>query len=160
MSLVAALAGGFAGTLVLTTALRAASELGLTRMDLPFLLGAAFTDDRWKAKLFGYLSHFCLGIAFALVYAALFAVIHRSGWWLGAAFGLVHAVFVGTVLVNVLLPAVHPRMGTPTSAANQGPLLEPPGFMMLNYGRSTPLVNLLGHALYGAIVGAFIGLSR
>ena len=135
----AALGGGFAGTLVLTTTLRAASELGLTRMDLPFLLGAAFTSDRWKAKLIGYTCHFGMGVAFAFVYAALLASIHRSGWLLGAAFGVVHAVFVGTVLVNVVLPAIHPRMGTPTSAANETPLLEPPGFMMLNYGRSTPL---------------------
>lgn len=159
MSVTAGLIGGFAGTLVLTTTLRAASEMGLTRMDLPFLLGAAFTDNRSKAKLIGYLCHFCLGIVFALVYVALFAVIHRSGWWLGAAFGVVHSAFVGTVLVNVLLPAVHPRMGTPTSAANEAPLLEPPGFMMLNYGRTTPLVNLAGHVLYGAIVGAFISLA-
>ena len=41
MSIWGALAGGFIGTLVLTTALRAANELGLTRVDLPFLLGTA-----------------------------------------------------------------------------------------------------------------------
>jgi hypothetical protein len=37
-----AIAGGFVGTLVLTSGLRAASELRLTRMDLPFLLGTVF----------------------------------------------------------------------------------------------------------------------
>ena len=36
-----ALAGGFIGTLVLTTSLRTANELGWTRIDLPFLLGTA-----------------------------------------------------------------------------------------------------------------------
>ena len=41
MSVWGALAGGFVGTLVLTTALRTANELGLTRVDLPFLLGTA-----------------------------------------------------------------------------------------------------------------------
>lgn len=156
----AALAGGLAGTLVLTTALRASSELGLTRMDMPFLLGTAFTEDRSRAKMLGYACHFSLGIVFAFVYASVFSVIHVSGWRLGAAFGAVHAAFVGTVGVNVLLPAVHPRMGTPTSAADQAPLLEPPGFMMLNYGRSTPIINLAGHILYGAIVGAFVSLAR
>jgi hypothetical protein len=34
-----AIVGGFVGTLVLTTLLRAASELGLTRMDLPSCSG-------------------------------------------------------------------------------------------------------------------------
>jgi hypothetical protein len=61
-----AIAGGFAGTLVLTTGLRAASELKLTRMDLPFLLGTVFTDNRARAKAVGYLLHFGFGIAFAL----------------------------------------------------------------------------------------------
>ena len=43
MTVWGALAGGFVGTLVLTTGLRTANELGLTRVDLPFLLGTAFT---------------------------------------------------------------------------------------------------------------------
>ena len=50
MSVWGALAGGFVGTLVLTTALRAANELGFTRVDLPFLLGTAVTGDRGRAK--------------------------------------------------------------------------------------------------------------
>ena len=66
MSIWGALAGGFAGTLVLTTALRAGNELNLTRMDLPFLLGTAFTADRTRAKALGYVLHFLAGIAFAL----------------------------------------------------------------------------------------------
>ena len=44
MSIWGALAGGFVGTLVLTTALRTANELGLTRVDLPFLLGYESPD--------------------------------------------------------------------------------------------------------------------
>ena len=57
MSAWGALAGGFVGTLVLTTALRAANELGFTRVDLPFLLGTAVTRDRRRAKALGYLLH-------------------------------------------------------------------------------------------------------
>src|SRR5690606_40386613 len=84
MSIWAALAGGFAGTLVLTTVLRAASELKLTRVDLPFLLGSAFTANRTRAKVLGYLLHFAAGQVFALGYYALFVAIDRSGWLLGA----------------------------------------------------------------------------
>jgi hypothetical protein len=62
--------------------------------------------------------------------------------------------------VNILLPAVHPRMGTSFTAAGSSPLLEPPGFLMLNYGRSTPIVSLLAHIAYGTIVGGFIALAR
>jgi hypothetical protein len=157
VSIWSALAGGFAGTLVLTTALAAASHLHLTRMDLPFLLGTAFSDDRSRARVVGYALHFVAGLAFALVYYAAFLALGRAGWALGILFGLVHALFAGTALVNVLLPAVHPRMGTPFSAADSAPLLEPPGFMLLNYGRETPVVTILAHLAYGGIVGWFIG---
>lgn len=151
-------AGAFVGTLALTTALRAASELRLTRMDLPFLLGTAVTVNRTRAKAVGYLMHFFNGEVFAFVYLAVFLAIDASGWWLGALFGLAHGLFAGTALVNILLPLVHPRMG-PLTSAPQAALLEPPGFLMRNYGAGTPLVTLLAHAGYGAIVGGFTTLG-
>jgi hypothetical protein len=159
MSAWSALVGGFAGTLVLTTVLAAASALRLTRMDIPFLLGTAFTADRPRARLAGHVLHFANGLLFALLYHAAFLTLGRAGWALGMVFGLVHALFAGTTLVNVLLPAVHPRMGTSFSASNASPLLEPPGFMLLNYGSATPVVTVLAHLAYGAIVGAFVGAS-
>ena len=154
-----AVVGGLVGTLVLTTLLRAASELGFTRMDIPFLLGTAFTADRVRAKAIGYGLHFGFGIAFALAYYAIFLVIDASGFLLGALFGLVHGLFAGTALVNVLLPVVHPRMGTGFTAAGSAPLLEPPGFLLLNYGRRTPLATIVAHVAYGAIVGGFVSLA-
>jgi hypothetical protein len=154
-----AIVGGLVGTLVLTTVLRAASELGLTRMDIPFLLGTAFTEDRVRAKAIGYTLHFGFGLVFALVYDAVFAVIDESGFLLGALFGLVHALFAGSALVNILLPVVHRRMGTGFTAAGSAPLLEPPGFMLLNYGRRTPLATIVAHVSYGAIVGGFVSLA-
>jgi len=154
-----AVSGGLAGTLVLTTILRAASELRLTRMDLPFLLGTAVTADRVRAKAIGYALHFVFGLLFALGYYGVFAAIGHSGFLLGAAFGLAHALFAGSALVNVLLPVVHPRMGTGFTAAGSAPLLEPPGFLLLNYGSGTPLVTVLAHVAYGAIVGGFVSLA-
>lgn len=154
-----ALVGGLLGTVVLTTTLRAAGELGLTRMDLPFLLGTAVSADRVRAKLLGYGLHFVFGLVFALCYYAVFVVVDSGGIALGALLGLVHGLFAGTALVNILLPAVHPRMGTGFDAAGQAPLLEPPGFMLLNYGRQTPLATIVSHVAYGAIVGGFIGWS-
>jgi hypothetical protein len=154
-----ALVGGLVGTIVLTTTLRAASELGLTRMDLPFLLGTAVTPDRARAKLIGYVLHFVSGIVFALGYWAVFAATGVSGAWIGALLGLVHGLFAGTALVSVLLPVVHPRMGTGFDAAGDAPLLEPPGFMLVNYGRQTQLAMIVAHIAYGAIVGAFASLA-
>jgi hypothetical protein len=159
MSVWGALAGGFVGTLVLTTGLRAANELGLTRIDLPFLLGTALTRDRARAKALGYLLHLAAGEAFALVYYAIFVALDTSGWLLGALLGLLHGIVSATALVNVLLPVVHPRMGSALSAADSSPLLEPPGFLLRNYGRGTPIATLLAHVAYGAIVGGFASIS-
>lgn len=155
MTLAGALAGGFVGTLVLTTGLRLAQIAGLTRMDIPLLLGTAFTESRSRASAIGYALHFLNGQIFALGYWAIFVAVDQAGWLFGGVLGVVHAAFAGGALVNILLPAVHPRMGTRWTDASQTPLLEPPGFMLWNYGRHTALVTLLGHVAYGSIVGGF-----
>lgn len=155
MTLLGALAGGFVGTLVLTTGLRLAQVAGLTRMDIPLLLGTAFTEDRNRASAVGYALHFVNGQLFALGYWAIFEAVDQAGWLFGGILGLVHAAFAGGALVNILLPAVHPRMGSRWTDATESPLLEPPGFMLSNYGRHTALVTVLGHIAYGAIVGGF-----
>lgn len=160
MSVWPVLAGGFAGTLVLTTVLRTASEFHLTRMDLPFLLGTVFTANRARAKAIGYVAHFVLGQVFAMGYYGLFLALDRHDWWLGALFGLGQGLFAGTVLINVLLPLVHPRMGSPSSDSRTVALLEPPGFMARNYGLGTPVVSLTAHIAYGAIIALFLTLAR
>jgi hypothetical protein len=154
VTIAGALAGGFVGTLVLTTAMQAATQFRLTRIDLPFLLGTAVTADRTRARVLGYALHFFFGLAFAGVYYAFFAAIGEASWGLGGALGLLHGLFAGTALVNILLPAVHPRMGTIFSDATTSPLLEPPGFLLLNYGAGTPVVMVCVHIVYGVIVGA------
>jgi hypothetical protein len=155
----ATLAGAFVGTLVLITALRGASEFQLTRMDLPFLLGTMVTVNRERAKLIGYLFHFLIGQLFGLGYYAVFVAVHHGDAVLGALLGLLHGLVASTALVNILLPAVHPRMGTPSTSAPDVAMLEPPGFLMLNYGIGTPVVNVLAHVAYGAIIGEFTALA-
>ena len=155
MSLWGALAGGVVGTIVLTSGLRIAQELGLTRMDIPLLLGTVFTDNRSRASVIGYALHFVNGLLFAVGYYAIFRAVDHAGWIFGAVLGVVHASFSGGALVTVLLPAVHPRMGTPWSDSEETPILEPPGFMLVNYGRRTAVWTLHVHVAYGAIVGGF-----
>ena len=155
MTLWGALAGGAVGTILLTSGLRMAQELGWTRMDIPLLLGTVFTDRRGPASVIGYVVHFVNGLLFALAYYAVFRAVGHAGWLFGAALGLVHASLAGGALLTVLLPAVHPRMGSPWSDAEETPLLEAPGFLLMNYGRRTLVWTLVGHVIYGAIVGGF-----
>jgi hypothetical protein len=150
-----ALAGGAVGAVVLTIGFELCQAAGLTRIDLPLILGTAFAEDRDRARALGYAIHLGNGVAFSLVYAAVFEATGRAGWLFGLALGAVHAGFVGGPLMNVILPAVHPRMGKPWSDASETPLLEPPGFMLRNYGGATMAVTLAVHLAYGAIVGGF-----
>ena len=155
MSLAGAIVGGVVGTLVLTSSLRLLQAAGLTRMDIPLLLGTMFSEDRRRATAIGYAVHFANGVIFSLGYAAVFFAVDQAGWLFGALLGIVHAAFAGGTLVNILLPAVHPRMGTPWTDAEETPVLEPPGFMLMNYGRHTAIGTLFAHVAYGAIVGGF-----
>jgi hypothetical protein len=155
MTVWGALAGGAVGAVVLASGLRVAQELGWTRMDIPLLLGTVFSENRSRATAIGYAVHILNGLLFALVYFAIFNAVDHAGWLFGLALGAVHALFVGGGLVNVMLPAVHPRMGTPWTDAEETPLLEPPGFMLANYGRNTAAVTFVLHLAFGAIVGAF-----
>jgi hypothetical protein len=150
-----ALAGGFIGTIALTSGLRIAQETGWTRMDIPLLLGTVFSAHRSKAMIVGYALHFANGLIFSLGYAAIFLAVDHTGPVFGAGLGLAHGLVSGGPLVNVLLPAIHPRMGTPWTDAEETPLLEPPGFMLANYGRHTATVTLALHIVYGALVGWF-----
>jgi uncharacterized membrane protein YagU involved in acid resistance len=79
----------------------------------------AFSNDRRRAKAIGYALHFLAGLVFALMYWVAFRVLDESSWWLGALFGLVHVAFAGSALVNVLLPVVHPRLGTQATSARR-----------------------------------------
>lgn len=146
---------GVVATVLLTAVLVGAQLAGLTRLDIPLMLGTIFTGDPDRARFFGLFAHLGVGQFFALFYGAAFADLGHSGWWLGALFGVVHAAVAGTVLVP-LLPTIHPRMATERAGRNSTATLEPPGLLALNYGWSTPLVTVAAHAVYGAVLGLWL----
>jgi uncharacterized membrane protein YagU involved in acid resistance len=145
---------GFVATVVLTTIMYATQSLGMTRMNIPYLLGTMFTPSRDRAKLVGVLIHFVNGWLFSLIYVAAFHAWGVSTWWLGAITGLVHASFVLAVGMPVM-PALHPRMANEQYGPTVVRQLEPPGSFALHYGIQTPVSVLIAHAVFGAILGAF-----
>jgi hypothetical protein len=153
-----ALLWGFVATVVLTGLMTTSQNLGLTRMSIPYMLGSLFTADRDRARLYGTGFHVVNGWLFALVYCRAFESWDRATWWLGAGIGLVQALFVLTAGM-AFLPGLHPRMAGETRGPTPTRQLEPPGFFALNYGRGTPIVVLLAHLAYGAILGAFYQLG-
>jgi uncharacterized membrane protein YagU involved in acid resistance len=150
---------GFAATIALTALMSVTHGLGLTRMSIPFLLGTMLTPDRDRALVVGVAFHVVNGWAFAFLYAAVFESIGFSRWWIGAAIGFIHGVFVLAVGMPVL-PGLHPRMVSEYYGPTPNRRLQPPGFMALNYGRQTPAVTIVAHLLYGAIIGSFYELTK
>jgi len=148
---------GFAATVILTTIMVSSKYLGLTRIDLPFMLGTAFTGSRDKAVRIGVLAHLIMGWLFAFIYGAAFETSGLKTWWFGMAIGFVHAVFVLSVGLQILT-SFHPRMARPFQGPTPTRQLEPPGFLALNYGRGTPLATLLAHLIYGIVLGIFYDL--
>lgn len=148
---------GFVATLLLTTTMAGSVALGLSRMSIPFMLGTMITPDRNRAPLYGFVGHLANGWAFAFLYAVAFESLGRATWWLGSAIGVVHALVVLVALMPVL-PGLHPRMASEHHGPEPTRALEPPGFMALHYGRRTPLVSLLAHVIYGAVLGTFYQL--
>lgn len=149
---------GFIATMAMTTIMQGSQGLGLSRLSLPFLVGTFFTSNRRRANLIGMLCYVIGGWLFALLYLLLFVRIGAAGAWVGGLFGLAHGLFL-LVAVLPLLPAVHPRIATEYDGPSDRRRLEPPGFLGLNYGYRTPLVALIGHVVYGAVLGALFTLS-
>ena len=145
---------GLLATGLLTTLFRASQALHLTRMDVPFLLGTMVTPDRDRAKVIGFVIHFINGWWIAFLYAAFFHAFGFATWWLGALMGLAHAAFV-LIVVLPLLPGSHPRMASDYHGPDPTRLLEPPGFLAMNYGYQTPLATTIAHLAYGMVLGAF-----
>jgi hypothetical protein len=144
----------FVATLALTSVMAGSQGLRLTRMNLPYMLGAIFTPSRERAQVIGFGVHLLNGWIFSLAYVAAFQAVGRATWYIGAAIGLFQAIFVLTVLMS-FLPSFHPRMATEQKGPTVTRQLEPPGFLALNYGYQTPLTVVLAHLIYGAILGAF-----
>jgi hypothetical protein len=133
---------GSIATAALTAGAQAGNAAGLTRLDFPGMLGSAVTGRQDLARPLGWALHAFNGLALAAGYTALFrhAEIAPSGAR-GALIGLAHGVF--SVGFMALAPAVHPR---PEMAGLRR-------FGARAYGPGWIPAMLLGHVLYGAIVG-------
>jgi uncharacterized membrane protein YagU involved in acid resistance len=148
---------GFVATVVLTTLMAGSQGVGLTRMNLPYLLGTLVTHDRERAKVFGIAIHMVNGWLLALLYLAIFHV-WGGGVLRGVVVGAAHALFVLMVMMPAF-PGLHPRMAGQHRGPTTSRQLEPPGFLALHYGYQTPLSVLLAHLVYGGILGAFYHLG-
>lgn len=150
---------GFVASIVVTIIMQASQGLGITRMSLPFMLGAIFSGNRDRCQIIGFFCHLLAGWFLAFIYASAFESWRSATWWMGMGIGLVHGAFALTLVIP-LLPHVHPRMASEYEGPTPTRMLEPPGFLALNYGRRTPVVAVIAHLAFGAILGAFYQVAN
>jgi len=149
---------GLIATATLTAVLIGAQMAGVTRLDLPLMLGSIVIADPDRARAAGFAIHLINGQGFALGYAAVFAARGEATWWSGALLGVLHGA-VALLVIVPLLPGVHPHMASERAGLSSGPALEPPGLLGLNYGRETPLVTMLAHVTFGIALGLLLDPS-
>ena len=147
---------GLIATTALTAVMIAAQLGGITRLDIPLILGTLVTEDPDRARVVGFFIHLAVGQGFALGYALTFALLATATWWLGALLGLLHGVVALGVIVPVLA-GVHPRMASSRAGLASTAALEPPGLFALSYGAQTPAVALAAHLAYGVLLGTLLG---
>jgi hypothetical protein len=146
---------GLVATAALTAVMIGAQLGGLTRLDVPLLLGTIFAEDPDRARVAGFFVHLGIGQGFAFGYAAAFALLDRATWWLGGLLGLLHVAVALTVLVPLLV-GVHPRIASDRAGPSSTAALEPPGLLGLNYGPQTPAVAVAAHLVYGIALGLLL----
>jgi hypothetical protein len=143
--------GGIA-TAAMTGIMQGAQGLGLSRLSIPFMVGTMFSGRRRIATLVGVTLYVLGGWAFALLYFLALASLNLLTWWAGGLLGLLHGLIL-LVAALPLFPFIHPRMASDFDAPVARPLLEPPGFLALNYGGGTPITMLLAQGVYGMLIG-------
>ncbi|HVV83778.1 MAG TPA: hypothetical protein VHE35_11970 [Kofleriaceae bacterium] len=154
MNVASWLVWGLAATTLMTSLMAASQGLGLTRINLPYILGTMFTPDRDRARALGVVIHLVNGWITSLAYVGVFEQWPPATWWKGALVGLAHAAFVLTVALPAL-PGLHPRMATERRGPTVVRQLEPPGFLGLHYGIQTPIWIAAGHVVFGIVLGGF-----
>jgi hypothetical protein len=135
---------GFVATSVMTMIMYSAPMLGLPRMDVAGMLGSLFNGMVAPPMLsglwwLGMAIHFVDGsIIFPLIYAyAVYGWLSGSPWVRGTTWGI--------ILWALSQAVVMPVMGAGFFSSNT----PAPGLMMLG--------SLLGHLIYGAILGSLAG---
>jgi hypothetical protein len=165
--LVAALVGGFVGTVAMTAMMMASKKAGMSDMPpMPLVMGSMMTGDRKKAMAIGGMIHLIVmgTIVFGIAYGLLFDAFDNDAWWVGALIGAAHGVLVGAVFMP-MMPFMHPRMSkevvgsgarggseTVVIDANGAVELAAPGFMGSGWGGMTPAGLVMGHVVYGFVL--------
>jgi hypothetical protein len=156
------LVAGILGAAAITLPMYLARALGVVRLDLPMLLGSLAARPVWPARMVGLVPHLLASVwIFPSAYRAGFQLARTSP---GIRSGLILAVphWAASVAGMWLLGLVNPRTagsGASPDLERRGRLLAPGAFGQ-RYGPLAPPAIVVGHLVYGAVVGWWLGRKR
>ena len=148
MNILGAIVAGIVGTIVMTTVMMIAPQMGMPKMDIVGMLGSMFSRD--SNRPLGMALHLMMGIVFAIVYALLWnAGIGAVTLLWGVIFGIVHWLIAGAMMGGVSMMHAGVKAGA----------VEAPGIYMMNNGGMMAFVGgLIGHVIFGLVVALVYGL--
>ncbi len=136
---------GVLGGVILTLLLSLARLFELTSLNLVMFLGAMFTQSLTAGTwILGFVIHLLISGLIGMVYGLIFSKVWGpANWWHGLVIAIPHLIIGGLFLL--LMPAINPAVPE---------LLPSPGAFAENYGTWAVLLFIVGHLVYGAVVGA------
>ena len=142
--LVTSIVGGVLGGAAMLFAMWLMTRGGLAKGNMVVALGGLVTRSRDSALRVGLMLHTLSAVGFAMVYAMLMLWIGATGMpsalMVGVGAGFFHGLIVSLMLVWVVAE------GHPFEEYSEA-------------GLAVGLSHLLGHVVYGAVVGLVIGIS-
>ncbi len=138
-----AMKAGLIAWIVFTLVLYMAPLMGVPKMDVPAMLGGMFGVNN---VALGWVMHLAIGLVLALVYAYWFVdMVGGAPWVRGLTFGMLPWLAM-MVVIAPMLPLLNPMLAK-----------MPPGVFFANLGIMAPMGSLLGHLIWGAVLGAAYG---
>jgi uncharacterized membrane protein YagU involved in acid resistance len=123
--------------------------MGIPKMDIATILGTMFLASPGSAFWLGMMIHLMMGtVLFPAIYHFALQPSSGSGTGKGVLFGLLLWA-AANLMVMPMMAVIHPMVKSHMMAA--------PGFLMLNLGVMAPVGSLLGHLVYGALLGKLAG---
>jgi hypothetical protein len=144
-NLFSALKNGFLATLAMEIFLRITDPIFQHQVNFAWLNGTSLGLDPSSPLTLipGYLIFLFGGVVFAYLYQRF---IPKKNVWTGIGFSVIFAMtIVAGLIVMPITGATHPLV--------QAGYVPNPGLFGLGFGMVAGLFNLLGHIVYGAVLG-------
>jgi hypothetical protein len=120
-------------------------KMGMTRMDLLDLLGSMFVEPgTGTSKRLGLIMHLMNGALLAIAWAYGAALLNLPANWV-TAMGWGVVLWLLALMMMTTMGSVHPAIKHGTQ--------EDPGPAATNFGKKTPMGSLMGHLVYGLVLG-------